>query len=131
VLTGDRFWKHMLPSMPILSFGRHGADFETVRRQEPTLFLSMIAAAASTLRIPDMFEKLQKEAISIITYNAVVEGQKTAELLLSLLVLTFWPIAPARYALLKSYLKKCGLMAVQVRPAEDLLALSYVCGDGG
>jgi hypothetical protein len=83
--------------MPIISFGPQGAQFEQIRRQEPTLFLSMIAAAASTLTIPDMFEKLQKEAVSIITYNAVVEGQKTAELLLSLLVLTFWPIAPSRY----------------------------------
>ena len=83
--------------MPIISFGPQGAQFEQVRRQEPTLFLSIIAAAASTLTIPDMFEKLQKEALSIITYNAVVEGQKTAELLLSLLVLTFWPMAPARY----------------------------------
>ena len=92
-----RFWKHMLPSMPIISFGPQGAQFEQVRRQEPTLFLSMISAAASTLTIPDMFEKLQKEAVSIITYNAVVEGQKTAELLLSLLVLTFWPMAPSRY----------------------------------
>ena len=57
----------------------------------------MIAAAASTSTIPDMFEKLQKEAVSIITYNAVIEGQKTSELLLSLLILTFWPIAPSRY----------------------------------
>src|SRR5271170_8263824 len=87
----------MLPSMPIISFGRQGGQFEQVRRQEPTLFLSMIAAAASTLTVPDMFEKLQKEAVSIITYNAVVEGQKTSELLLSLLVLTFWPMAPSRY----------------------------------
>jgi hypothetical protein len=96
-VDGGRFWKHMLPAMPIISFGPQGGQFEQVRRQEPILFLSMIAAAASTLRIPDMFEKLQKEAISVITYNAVVEGQKTGELLLSLLVLTFWPMAPARY----------------------------------
>jgi hypothetical protein len=57
----------------------------------------MIAASAATLSIPDMFEKLQKEAVSIITYHAVVEGQKTSELLLSLLILTCWPIAPIRY----------------------------------
>src|SRR5439155_1683018 len=67
-----------------------------IRRQQPILFLSVIAAAASTLADTDMFEKLQNEAISIITYNAVVEGQKTSELLLSLLILTFWPMAPPR-----------------------------------
>jgi hypothetical protein len=91
-----RFWKHLLPCIPMISFGPHPPDFEQIRRQEPILFLSMIAAAASTLTIPDMFEKLQKEAISIITYNAVVEGQKNSELLLSLLILTLWPMAPAR-----------------------------------
>ena len=82
--------------MPILSFGAQPPNFEQIRRQEPILFLTMIAAAASTLTIPDMFEKLQKEAVSIITYHAVVEGQKTSELLLSLLILTCWPIAPTR-----------------------------------
>lgn len=86
----------MLPSMPVLYFGPQGPNFELIRREEPILFLSMIAAAASTLTIPDMFEKLQKEAVSIITFNAVVEGQKTSELLLSLIVLTFWPMAPSR-----------------------------------
>ena len=90
----------MIPSMPVISFGHQPPNFEQIRRQEPILFLSMIAAAASTLTIPDMFEKLQKEAISIITYNAVVEGQKTSELLLSLLILTLWPIAPPRLNLL-------------------------------
>lgn len=91
-----RFWKHLLPSVPIISFGPHPPNFEQIRRQEPILFLSMIAAAASTITIPDMFEKLQKEAVSIITYNAVVEGQKNSELLLSLLILTLWPMAPSR-----------------------------------
>ena len=85
----------MLPSMPIVSLGQ-SPNFEQIRRQEPILFLSVIAAAASTLNVTDMFEKLQNEAISIITYTAVVEGQKTSELLLSLLILTFWPIAPPR-----------------------------------
>ena|SRR5579862_8624184 len=87
----------MLPSMPIISFGPQGPNFEQLRREEPILFLSIIAAAASITQQSDLFEKLQKEAVSIITYNAVVEGQKTSELLLSLLVLTFWPIAPSRY----------------------------------
>ena len=86
----------MLPSLPIMSFGPNPPVFERVRREEPVLFLSMIAAAASCLTTPDMFEKLQKEAVSIITYHAVVEGQKTSELLLSLICLTFWPIAPSR-----------------------------------
>jgi len=90
-----RFWKHMLPSMPVISLGTN-PNFEQIRSQEPVLFLATIAAAASNLTIPDMFEKLQKEAVSIITYHAVVEGQKTSELLLSLLVLTFWPMAPSR-----------------------------------
>ena len=81
--------------MPIVSLGQ-SPNFEQIRRQEPILFLSVIAAAASTLTVTDMFEKLQNEAISIITYTAVVEGQKTSELLLSLLILTFWPMAPPR-----------------------------------
>lgn len=88
----------MLPTMPILSFGPEPPVFDQIRRQEPTLFLSMISAAASTVTVPDLFEKLQKEAVSIITYNAVVEGQKTSQLLLSLLILTCWPAAPSRFS---------------------------------
>jgi hypothetical protein len=80
-----------------MCFGLQPPNFEQIRRQEPILFLTMIAASASTLTIPDLFEKLQKEAVSIITYHAVVEGQKTSQLLLSLLILTCWPIAPTRY----------------------------------
>ena len=86
----------MVPCMPVISLGPNSPTFEQIRRQEPILFLSIIAAAASTVTVPDLFEKLQKEAVSIITYNAVVEGQKTSELLLSLLILTFWPAAPSR-----------------------------------
>lgn len=90
-----RFWKHMLPTMPVISLGTY-PDFNQIRHQEPVLFLSILAAAASTLTITDIFEKLQKEAASIISYNAVVEGQKSSELLLSLLILSFWPMAPSR-----------------------------------
>jgi hypothetical protein len=86
----------MLPCMPVISLGTP-PNFEQIRHQEPILFLSVLATAASTLTIPDMFEKLQKEALSIIAYNAVVEGQKTSELLLSLLILCFWPMAPSRF----------------------------------
>jgi len=86
----------MLPTMPIMSLGSRPI-FEKVRREEPILFLSIIAASASTIPTLDLYEKLHKEALSIITYNAVVEGQKTSELLQSLLLLTFWPMAPPRY----------------------------------
>jgi len=86
----------MLPTLPIISLGSRPA-FEKVRREEPILFLSIIAASASTLTAVDLYEKLHKEALSVITYNSVVEGQKTSELLQSLLLLTFWPMAPARY----------------------------------
>lgn len=113
----------MIPSMPVVSFGPH-PNFEQIRRQEPILFLSTIAAAASTLTIPDMFEKLQKEAISIITFNAVVEGQKTSELLLSLLILTLWPMAPSRHFIFQvSWL-------IQIRSIEDVFILPYVCRYG-
>jgi len=90
-----RFWKYMIPTMPIIQLGPN-PKFEEIRRQEPVLFLTIMAASASTSTIPDLFEKLQKEAVSIITYNAVVEGQKSSELLISLLILTFWPMAPSR-----------------------------------
>jgi hypothetical protein len=87
----------MIPPMPVLQLGPN-PNFEQLRRQEPVLFLTIMAAAASTSTVPDLFEKLQKEAVSVITYNAVVEGQKSSELLISLLILVFWPVAPARFA---------------------------------
>ena len=87
----------MLPAAPIFSFGTSNPNFEQVRREEPVLFFSILAASMSTHRNVDTYEKMQKEAISIITYNAVVEGQKTSELLSSLLILCFWAMAPSRF----------------------------------
>src|SRR5579859_3719208 len=122
----------MLPSMPIISFGPQGPNFEQLRREEPILFLSMIAAAASNTQQSDLFEKLQKEAVSIITYNAVVEGQKTSELLLSILVLTFWPIAPSRYSISSPVITSGSFLGAddQIRSIEDILAYAHGSGNG-
>jgi hypothetical protein len=87
----------MIPTMPVLNLGPN-PNFEHIRRREPVLFLAILAAAASTSTVPDLFEKLQKEALAIITYNSVVEGQKSSELVVSLLILVFWPMAPSRFA---------------------------------
>jgi hypothetical protein len=82
--------------MPIFSFGVVRPNFEQIRREEPLLFLTILAVAASSFRSTETYEKLQREALSVITYNAVVEGHKTSELLISLLLLSFWPAAPSR-----------------------------------
>jgi hypothetical protein len=86
----------MLPAMPIIGFGPNGPNMEQIRREEPIFFITILAASASILRSTEMFEKLQKEAASLIAYHAVVEAEKTPELLLALLLLTFWSIAPPR-----------------------------------
>ena len=87
----------MLPCLPVISFGHEVPDFELVRRQEPVLFLSILAAAAANMTSDNTYEKLQTEAISVITYQSIVKGQKRSELLLSLIVVTCWPMAPTRY----------------------------------
>jgi hypothetical protein len=83
--------------MPVISFGSGPPDFELLRHQEPVLFLSILAAAAGNMTMDSTFEKLQTEALTVITYQSVVKGQKRSELLLSLLILTCWPLAPPRY----------------------------------
>lgn len=87
----------MLPCFPVFSFGPELPDFELIRRHEPVLFLSILAAAAGNMTSDDTYGKLQTEAISVITYQSIVKGQKRSELLLSLLVITCWPMAPTRY----------------------------------
>lgn len=87
----------MLPAMPVISFGNEPPDFELLRRQEPVFFLSILAAAAGNMTLDNTFEKLQTEALSVIMHRAVVKGEKRSELLSSLLILTVWPLAPARY----------------------------------
>lgn len=89
----------MVPTMPVLQLGPN-PNFGQIRKNEPVLFLTIMAAAASTSTVPDLFENLQREAISVITYNAVVEGQKSSELLVSLILLVFWAIAPPRCPIL-------------------------------
>ena len=114
--------------MPFISFGPQGPNFEQIRREEPILFLSIIAAAASNTQQPDLFEKLQKEAVSIITYTAVVEGQKTSELLLSLLVLTFWPIAPSRYRMIPSPTPDLHLLMIRFDQLKTYLHMHMAVG---
>jgi hypothetical protein len=114
----------MLPCLPVISFGPELPDFELTRRQEPVLFLSILAAAAGNMTSDNTYEKLQTEAISVITYQSIVKGQKRSELLLSLLVVTCWPMAPTRY---QSHLAIC---LIQIRSIECICADAYDFGHG-
>jgi hypothetical protein len=114
----------MLPCFPVISFGPELPDFELVRRQEPVLFLSILAAAAGNMTSDDTYEKLQTEAISVITYQSIVKGQKRSELIIALIVVTCWPMAPTRY---QSPLAVC---LIQVRSIERICADAYDFGHG-
>jgi hypothetical protein len=113
----------MLPCFPVISFGPELPDFELMRRHEPVLFLSILAAAAGNMTSDDTYEKLQREAISVITYQAIVKGRKRSELLISLIVLTCWPMAPTRYSPL-------AICLIQVRSIERIFADAYDFGHG-
>jgi Fungal specific transcription factor domain len=97
----NRYVDEMAPHMPAVIFppGTTAAD---IRKSKPTLFLSILSAGSSTNH-PEIQRTLTKEVMQIYANKIICNGEKSIELVQSLLISTIWYWPPDHFEELKFY----------------------------
>lgn len=75
---------------------------EELRTMKPTLFLSVIAAAAAKTD-SRLYSILNSEVLSAYAHRTVIRGEKSLELVQAMIVTSIWYFPPGKYAQLKFY----------------------------
>jgi hypothetical protein len=97
----DCYVERMTPHMPAVVFPP-GTTAAEVRKNQPTLFLAILAAA-SGMNYPDQQKNLTKEVMSIYADRIICKGEKTLEIIQALHVSTLWYWPPEHFEELKFY----------------------------
>lgn len=79
-----------------------GYDAADIRRKNPTLFLAVIAAASGSSDA-DLNVSLNKEIMQIYADQIVIKGEKSLELIQSILITIAWYCPPDNFEELKFY----------------------------
>lgn len=75
---------------------------EELRNTKPTLFLSVIAAAAAKTDA-HLYSILNSEVLSAYAHRTVIRGEKNLELVQAMIITSTWYFPPGKYAQLKFY----------------------------
>jgi hypothetical protein len=78
----------LVPHYPAVTFP-DWYTAEELRRQRPTLFLAVIAAAAGKTD-PELYGLLNTEVLQVYATRTVISGEKSLELVQSMLITTVW-----------------------------------------
>ncbi|CAI7596632.1 unnamed protein product [Penicillium glandicola] len=97
----DRYIHQMAPEMPFVVFPPETTMSE-VRRNKPCLFLAIIAAAVSVFN-SDAQLILVNETYRLIAERVVIKGQKSLELVQTILVSSIWYLPPDNFDEVKFY----------------------------
>lgn len=97
----DRYVKQMAPEMPMVVFAP-GTTMSDVRRSKPALFLAVITVAIGPLD-PDLQIQLFAEVYRMIADRVVIKGEKSLELVQTVLVACIWYLPPDNLDQLKFY----------------------------
>lgn len=86
-----------------------------LRQTKPTLFLSVIAAAAG-MTDPHLYSVLNSEVLSAYAHRTIVLGEKSLELVQAMLVTSIWYYPPGKWAKLKfyEYIHMASVMALDI-----------------
>ncbi|KAH8891886.1 hypothetical protein GQ53DRAFT_647871 [Thozetella sp. PMI_491] len=95
-----RYTDRMCPHLPGVVFPP-GTSVTEVRKNKPTLFLSIVTAASS--EHPSIQRTLNKELMQVIAEKAILSGEKSLEVVqaIQLAVIWYWP--PEHFEELKFY----------------------------
>ncbi|KAI4268483.1 MAG: hypothetical protein L6R38_007830 [Xanthoria sp. 2 TBL-2021] len=96
-----RYTHELVPHFPIVPLPE-GVTLPEMRRQKPVLLLSVLAAAAGTSHA-DQNLQLNLEIQQTYAKLVIVKGEKSLELLQSILITTTWLCPPDRFDQLKFY----------------------------
>jgi hypothetical protein len=97
----DRYVHKMAPELPFVVFPP-GTTMGEVRRNKPYLFLAIVAAAVGVFN-PDAQPILVNETYRLIAEQAVIKGQKSLELVQTIMVCSIWYLPPDNFEELKFY----------------------------
>ncbi|KUJ19893.1 uncharacterized protein LY89DRAFT_579809 [Mollisia scopiformis] len=75
---------------------------DELRKTKPTLFLSVIAAAAAKTD-SHLYSILNSEVLSAYAHRTVIRGEKNMELVQAMIVTSIWYFPPGKFAQLKFY----------------------------
>ncbi|KAG4428108.1 hypothetical protein IFR05_016411 [Cadophora sp. M221] len=75
---------------------------EELRRTKPILFLATVAAASGQLG-SQIYSILNSELLCAYAHRTVIEGQKSLELVQTMIILSIWYFPPGKFAQLKYY----------------------------
>lgn len=110
----NHYIEDMVPHFPAVVFPA-GTTAEDVRRKKPTLFLAILAAASGTSH-PDLHKALYKEISRTFAERVMINGEKSLELVQSLILCTMWYFVPDHYEELKfyMYIHQAAVMALDI-----------------
>ncbi|KAJ9485734.1 hypothetical protein VN97_g7614 [Penicillium thymicola] len=97
----ERYIYQMAPEMPFVVFPP-GTTMGEVRRNKPHLFLAIIAAAVGVFS-PDAQTILVNETYRLIAEHVVIKGQKSLELVQTIMVCSIWYLPPDNFDEIKFY----------------------------
>ncbi|KAH8820705.1 hypothetical protein F5884DRAFT_647203, partial [Xylogone sp. PMI_703] len=89
------------PHYPVVTFPEQYSA-EQLRCEKPSLFLAVIAAAAGKVD-PNLYGLLNTEALQVYATRVVISGEKSVELVQSMLVTAVWYYPPDKFDQLKFY----------------------------
>ncbi|KAI0391128.1 hypothetical protein F5Y17DRAFT_461133 [Xylariaceae sp. FL0594] len=109
-----RYNEQMAPHLPAVVFPT-GTAMEDVRESKPILLLAVLAAAS--WEIPAMGRNLHRELMHILANRLIVQGQKTLELVQTLIVTVIWYFPPDNFEELQFY-QLINMAALMARDLE-------------
>ena len=106
------FVDFLLPQFPIAAIS---GTFHSLRASKPVLLLAAIAAASS-MREPPLFRMLHAHLVRKVTELAIIEGDRSLELVQSIIILETWYCPPDDLRRLNFYqwIHIAGTMAMQL-----------------
>ncbi|KAI1437618.1 hypothetical protein GGR50DRAFT_692135 [Xylaria sp. CBS 124048] len=109
----ERYCVHMAPHLPAVIFPV-GTTCEHIRRAKPTLFLAIMSVASS--ETPFTQRLLVKELMEIFAQKIIVRGEKSLELVQSILVSVIWYFPPEQFEELQFYqmVHVAAIMAIDI-----------------
>ena len=87
-----RYTRQMAPLFPIVVFPP-GTTAQEIRKTRPTTFLAILAIASGTAA-QDLHTRLNHEIINVLAERVICKGEKSLEMIHSLLLVSAWFYAP-------------------------------------
>lgn len=110
----NHYVEDLVQHLPAVVFPA-GTTAEDVRREKPTLFLAILAAASGTSD-PELHKTLYNEISRAFAERVMMNGEKSLELVQSLSISSMWYFTPDHYQELKfyMYIHQAAVMALDI-----------------